>query len=70
MNMSLKWGYSTPGGGRSRSAHETFSGSQNLSLQSQAEIEEVIGEQRNKKKLLTTTNTAKKVNWGTYFSHI
>lgn len=37
-------GYSTPGGGLSRSAHVTFSGNQNLSLQSQSEIEEVIGE--------------------------
>lgn len=52
-------GYSTPGGGCSRSTHETFSGSQNLSLQNQAEIEEVIGERKhprlaaavNKKKL-------------------
>lgn len=31
-------GYSTPGGGRSRSAHVTFSGNQNLSLQIQAEM--------------------------------
>lgn len=29
-------GYSTPGGGCSRSAHDTFCGSQKLSLQNQA----------------------------------
>lgn len=45
-SMSPSRGYSTPGGGRSRSAQETFSGSQNLSLQIQAEIEEVIGAQK------------------------
>lgn len=39
-------GYSTPGGGRSRSAHVTFSGNQNLSLQIQAEIEEIIGDDK------------------------
>lgn len=45
-SMSLSRGYSTPGGGRSKSAQETFSGNQNLSLQIQAEIEEVIGAQK------------------------
>lgn len=43
-------GYSTPGGGRSRSAHVTFSGNQNLSLQIQAEMQEVIWDQEKTKR--------------------
>lgn len=41
--MRRRSGYSAPAGGRSTSAQDTFSGSQNLSLQIQAEIKEVIG---------------------------
>lgn len=56
-------GYSTPGGGRSRSAHVTFSGNQNLSLQIQAEIEEIIGDQK-----VLEIGVAN--SWGNYLSDI
>ena len=41
-SMCPSRGYSTPAGGCSRSVQDTFSGSQNLSLQIQADTEEVI----------------------------